>query len=169
MFSIVVDKETADYDNNPRMTLDEYKRQREAKMKAVASVAPKLNIRVAGEGDDPRWWHKPEWIYRKPNIDHASRGESVEETVQNEAELSKPRQLPYASSDEDDQDPDEQIDDHPSSLLPQPTHTSTADKCQQTLGQHPYLHAQNGTNNSTSAGNYSPFFHVLLLYFRLRR
>lgn len=153
-------EQVGDSENNPQMTLDEYKEQCKAKKKAAASVVPKLNIRVAGEGEDPRCWVTPQWIYRKANIDYAAVRESEEENGQKESTLIDRCQVPYASSDDDDQQ---------SSPSPQPTHASTAGECQQTPPQHPYLRLQGGADIGTFTVNYPPLFNTLLLFVHLRR
>jgi hypothetical protein len=158
-------KVMADDEDNSLMTLDEYKRQREAKKNALASVVPKLNIRTAGEGEDPSCWEQPQKIYRKGNIDHASQNVSGEENVQKESELCNPCQLPNASSNSYHVDQD---DEHQSSPSHQATHTSTADEYQQTLPQHPYLRAQSGSDNGKPTVDFSPLSHKLLLYLDLR-
>ena len=49
------------------MTLDEYKKQVEAKKRAYQEKVPQFNTRVAGEGEDPKSWQKFEQEYRKKN------------------------------------------------------------------------------------------------------
>ncbi|CAF2592826.1 unnamed protein product [Rotaria sp. Silwood2] len=52
-----------------QMTLDEYKKQLEAKKRAYQEKLPQFNTRVAGEGEDPKSWHKFEQEYRKKTDD----------------------------------------------------------------------------------------------------
>ena len=47
------------------MTLDEYKKQIEAKKRAQQEKVPQFNRRTAGEGEDPAAWKKFEQEYRK--------------------------------------------------------------------------------------------------------
>jgi len=50
-----------------QMTLDEYKKQIEAKKRAQQEKLPQFKIRAAGEGEDPKHWQKFEQEYRKKN------------------------------------------------------------------------------------------------------
>lgn len=52
-----------------QMTLDEYKKQIEAKKRANQEKLPQFNTRSAGEGEDPKNWQKPAQVYRKKNAD----------------------------------------------------------------------------------------------------
>ena len=61
------------------MTLDEYKKQIEAKKRAYQEKLPQFNTRAAGEGEDPKNWHKFEQEYRKKNSDDQSDDEGEEE------------------------------------------------------------------------------------------
>jgi hypothetical protein len=47
------------------MTLDEYKRQIEAKKRAQQEKVPQFNRRIAGEGEDPKAWQQFGQEYRK--------------------------------------------------------------------------------------------------------
>ena len=60
------------------MTLDEYKKQIEAKKRAHQEKLPQFNTRVAGEGEDPKSLQKLGHEYRKKNADDES-GEEEEE------------------------------------------------------------------------------------------
>jgi hypothetical protein len=48
-----------------QMTLDEYKKQIEARKRAQQEKLPQFNTRTAGEGEDPKVWLKPAQVYRK--------------------------------------------------------------------------------------------------------
>ena len=61
------------------MTLDEYKKQIEAKKRAQQEKLPQFNRRVAGEGEDPKAWQKFEQEYRKKNEGEESGEEELEE------------------------------------------------------------------------------------------
>ncbi len=61
-----------------QMTLDEYKKQIEEKKRAQQEKLPQFNRRVAGEGEDPKTWHKFEQEYRKKNEDEETDDEEVE-------------------------------------------------------------------------------------------
>lgn len=62
-----------------QMTLDEYKKQLEAKKRANQEKIPQFNTRAAGEGEDPKAWHKYEQEYRKKNDDEEYDEEEEEE------------------------------------------------------------------------------------------
>jgi hypothetical protein len=62
------------------MTLDEYKKQVEAKKRANQEKLPQFKTRAAGEGEDPKEWQKPEHVYRKKTDgDESDEGEDEEE------------------------------------------------------------------------------------------
>ncbi len=62
-----------------QMTLDEYKKQIEAKKRAHQEKLPQFKTRVAGEGEDPKHWQKFEQEYRKKNDEEESEEEEEEE------------------------------------------------------------------------------------------
>ncbi|CAF4653906.1 unnamed protein product [Rotaria sp. Silwood1] len=62
-----------------QMTLDEYKRQLEAKKRAYQEKLPQFKTRVAGEGEDPKNWHKFEQEYRKKTGDDEDEDEEDED------------------------------------------------------------------------------------------
>ncbi|CAF3162803.1 unnamed protein product [Rotaria sp. Silwood2] len=62
-----------------QMTLDEYKKQLEAKKQAQHEKFPQFNRRAPNEGVDPKEWQKYEQKYRKKNDDEESDGEQLEE------------------------------------------------------------------------------------------
>jgi hypothetical protein len=61
------------------MTLDEYKKQIEAKKQAHQEKLPQFNRRIAGEGEDPNSWKNFEHVYRKKNPGEESNEEELEE------------------------------------------------------------------------------------------
>lgn len=67
-----------------QLTLDEYKRQNEAKKKLAQEKIPALKPRAAGEGEDPNAWKQVQQVYRKKNDDEVS-----EEDAENEDEESE--------------------------------------------------------------------------------
>ncbi|CAF1407567.1 unnamed protein product [Rotaria sp. Silwood1] len=62
-----------------QMTLDEYKKQLEAKKQAHHEKVPQFNRRAPNEGVDPKEWQKFEQKYRKKNDDEESNDEENEE------------------------------------------------------------------------------------------
>lgn len=64
------------------MTLDEYKKQIEAKKQG--HQLPQFNRRAANEGEDPSKWQNVKHVYRKRNDDEASDEEAVEEQSEGE-------------------------------------------------------------------------------------
>lgn len=60
------------------MTLDEYKKQLEAKKRAYQEKVPQFNTRAAGEGEDPKAWQKFAQEYRKKNDDDEDEEEEEE-------------------------------------------------------------------------------------------
>ncbi|CAF1017327.1 unnamed protein product [Rotaria sordida] len=62
-----------------QMTLDEYKKQVEAKKRAYQEKLPQFNTRAAGEGEDPKNWHKFEQEYRKKHGDDDEEEDEDEE------------------------------------------------------------------------------------------
>lgn len=63
-----------------QMTLDEWKKQIEAKKRAQQEKVPQFKTRIAGEGEDPKNWHKFEQEYRKkPDGDESEEEEEEEE------------------------------------------------------------------------------------------
>lgn len=69
------------------MTLDEYKKQLEAKKRAHQEKLPQFNIRTAGEGEDPKNWQKFEQEYRKKTDGEESEEEEEEEGSGEEGSL----------------------------------------------------------------------------------
>jgi sulfite reductase alpha subunit-like flavoprotein len=61
------------------MTLDEYKKQIEAKKQAQHEKLPQFNRRTAGEGEDPNNWQNFKHVYRKKNPGEESNEEDLEE------------------------------------------------------------------------------------------
>jgi len=68
-----------------QMTLDEYKKQVEEKKRAHQEKVPQFKRREAGEGEDPKQWHKFEQEYRKKNGDD-DEDEDEDEEEEEEAE-----------------------------------------------------------------------------------
>jgi hypothetical protein len=62
-----------------QMTLDEYKKQIEAKKRANQEKLPHFKTRAAGEGEDPKAWQKFDHEYRKKNAGEESEEEDEEE------------------------------------------------------------------------------------------
>ena len=62
-----------------QMTLDEYKKQIEAKKRAQTEKLPQFKTRTAGEGEDPKAWEKPAEVYRKKTNADDSEEEEEEE------------------------------------------------------------------------------------------
>ena len=61
-----------------QMTLDEYKKQIEAKKRAHQEKLPQFNTRAAGEGEDPKSLQKLGHEYRKKNDGEESEEEEEE-------------------------------------------------------------------------------------------
>lgn len=61
-----------------QMTLDEYKKQLEAKKRAQQEKVPLFKTRTANEGEDPKVFKELGEAYRKKNADGASEGEDAE-------------------------------------------------------------------------------------------
>ena len=61
-----------------QMTLDEYKKQIEAKKQAHQEKLPQFNRRTAGEGEDPNNWQNFKHVYRKKNDNEDSNEEEIE-------------------------------------------------------------------------------------------
>ena len=68
-----------------QMTLDEYKKQLEAKKRAQLEKLPQFKTRTAGEGEDPKGWTKPAQVYRKKANAEQS-GDEEEEEDEDEVE-----------------------------------------------------------------------------------
>lgn len=68
-----------------QMTLDEYKKQLEAKRRANQEKLPQFKTRVAGEGEDPKALQKLGHEYRKKNDDDESEEEEGSELEENES------------------------------------------------------------------------------------
>jgi len=69
-----------------QMTLDEYKKQLEAKKRAQQEKVPQFKTRTAGEGEDPKSWQKFEQEYRKKNNGEESDEEEEEGSGEEENE-----------------------------------------------------------------------------------
>lgn len=70
-----------------QMTLDEYKKQIEAKKRAQQEKVPQFNRRVAGEGEDPKSFKPFEQEYRKKNEGEELDDEEVEEASGSEGQF----------------------------------------------------------------------------------
>ena len=69
------------------MTLDEYKKQIEAKKRAQQEKLPQFKTRTAGEGEDPKGWQQHEQVYRKKSNADDSDAEDDDEEDDDEEEL----------------------------------------------------------------------------------
>lgn len=79
-----------------QMTLDEYKKQLEAKKRAQQEKLPQFNTRTAGEGEDPKGWTKPVQVYRKKaNAEQSDdeEEEEEEEEVEEDEDLEEEEQM----------------------------------------------------------------------------
>jgi len=68
-----------------QMTLDEYKKQMEAKKRANQEKLPQFNTRAAGEGEDPKALQKLGHEYRKKNDDDESEEEEGSDVEENDS------------------------------------------------------------------------------------
>ncbi|CAF2036097.1 unnamed protein product [Rotaria magnacalcarata] len=67
-----------------QMTLDEYKKQLEAKKQAQHEKVPQFNRRTANEGEDPKNWQNFKHVYRKKNDEEGEEGSEEEENESEE-------------------------------------------------------------------------------------
>lgn len=62
-----------------QITLDEYKKQIEAKKRAQQEKVPQFKLRTAGEGEDPKNWKPVAQEYRKKNEGEQGEDDDAEE------------------------------------------------------------------------------------------
>jgi hypothetical protein len=96
------------------MTLDEYKKQIEAKKRAQTEKLPQFNTRTAGEGEDPKAWQKPAEVYRKKN--------NADESDEDEEE-----EVSGAEENESDDDLEEEQSNGKKKLIVIPLHFKPID------------------------------------------
>ena len=96
------------------MTLDEYKKQIEAKKRAQTEKLPQFNTRTAGEGEDPKAWQKPAEVYRKKN--------NADESDEDEEE-----EVSGAEENESDEDLEEEQSSGKKKLIVIPLHFKPID------------------------------------------